>query len=334
MEVTPSGPVDEFTAEEPWATPRGPHLPDALGVIPALAWAFVLLAVGRLAWAIHEAGFGPVPDLSRVLSFVLFAVPAVVAVLLPAAVLARHPDALTGARTVLLGTVMVALVQGLGILAQPLEAIFEQLTPASEELPFLVPAAIVYTFLSNLIGSLGLFAIGMGLGRARRYEDRDGTRATVLVIGIAAVLTAAGSLVSLSQLQLGEIQMTPALGIYLGSGAVLGIVTVVAFAYLAIALVRGARADEEPGWGWALAGLGAGLLLVALLLNTAIELVHVMPEGQTGFSVFAYLISGIYALGWLGLLGGLALGLPALGELGEQEEEEEADDADADSRID
>ena len=335
---TPPDPVDERPDSEPgsdeleidelWPVSRGPHLPDALGVLPGLAWVFILLALARLAWGIQQAYFGLVPDPSLVAQLVLFVIPSIVSVLLPAALLARHRDAFTRARTLLIGTFLLAAVEGLVVLRQLLEPILEQLTPANDNgLAFVSPGVIAYGVLIDVLSALGLVAVGAGFGRARRYWDGDRTRAAVLLIVAGAIAAAAGRIIVFGQQAFSDPEISPSVAAYLSTGLVLGIVGVGAVAYVAIELVRGALAGEAPRLAWRLAALGVGLIVLASALDTVIILWPAEP-GQTGFSPGEYLILASEAIGWLGLLSGLVLGLPALGEAAEVDEVGEPDEPD------
>ena len=62
-------------------------------------------------------------------------VPSVTSILLPAALLARHPDAGWRARTLLVGTIVLAVSQALVILSAPLESFFAALTPSTQDQP-------------------------------------------------------------------------------------------------------------------------------------------------------------------------------------------------------
>lgn len=316
-------PLDDRLAEpgaaEPLTEPRGPHLPDALAGIPRLAWPLILLAAGRLAWAINQADFGPVPELSTVVSYVIGSIPPMVAVLLPVALLTRHPDAASRARTLLVGTVLIAIAEGLRALADPLGPIFEQLTPGSEQVPFLIPMAIGYSTFASLVGTFGIANLALGLAQARWYEDRPGARVTVVGFGIVAVLIAASRIVEVTRLPFDQIPMTPTVIAYIGTTVGLGILAVVAWTYLATTAVRGARAGEEPGSGWPVGALGAGLVVAAYLLGAALSLAAALsrptPDAQPLFTTLGQLTSGVSALGYLFLIGAFAAGLPSFDEI-------------------
>jgi len=99
---------------------RVPGGPLAVGGLHPLAWVFILLALADLVWFIVNAGAAQMSSLSDYAFYGLQILPAVGAVLFPAALLARHPDAATRMPVLLLGTSLFALVQLLLILATPL----------------------------------------------------------------------------------------------------------------------------------------------------------------------------------------------------------------------
>ena len=157
------------TQPRPIDEARGPHLPDVL----TRNWAagvFVLLAIAYVVWYATHLTFAPDASLADFVVYVLQAVPAVTAILLPAAILVRHPDAWGTARTLLFGAILYAVVQGMLILADPLQAFFETLTPASDDLPFLVPSSAIYNALISIVAAFGLGYIAVGLSIARRYD--------------------------------------------------------------------------------------------------------------------------------------------------------------------
>lgn len=324
--------LDAPTVVERSEEPRGPHLPDALAVIPTPAWIFVLLAVARLIWFVREADLGPAPEPSTIASFVAAVIPSVVAVLLPAALLVRHPDARSRARTLLLGTVLFAVVEGLRVLGTPLQPIFEQLTPGSEEVSFLVPLALAYGAVAGLLGAFAVANVGLGLAQARRYEDRPGTRPIGLFLVSIVILVAGARVVSVSQLPFEQIPMTPTVILYLASTVVLGVLSIAAWGYLATTSVRGARAAEEPESGWTIGAIGTCLVIGAFALSAALSFAgsfaRPTPESQPFFTMVGLLNSGIFALGYLGLLAGLLQGMPSLDDLDDELEWDEDDEGD------
>ena len=302
------------------AEARGPHLPDWLEGLPWLAWVFVVLAVGDLAWFVLNAQLASTSTLADLASYALRVVASVSAVLLPAVLLARHPDATTRAPAVVFGTILYALVQGMLILGQPLHGIFEAVTPASEEFPGLVPSAAIYDGLIGVTGALGVLFLAVGLVAARRYEDRSGPL-PAFVVPVAAVLATVVAVAAVARIDLGGIAMSPTLAVYLGSTVVLSVLPVLAWAYLTTVGIRGWRAGEAPVAGWRLVTVAGVLLLLALALVNIGGLLEVQDE--TVFRLYGYAIAGAFALGHLCLLAAFLVGLPAL----------EDDDPDVDDEL-
>jgi hypothetical protein len=308
-----------------WEEARPPHLPDRMTAVPWLAWVFILLAIFDLGWLIDQARFGAGAGLTEIVVFLLGAIPSVVAFLLPAALLARHPDARLHASVLFYGTILLALAQGLRILADPLQSIFEQLTPPADDLQFLVPSAAAYSLLVATLMALGLADIGWGLARARRYEDRRSALVRLLV-PIATLLASLSAVSSVVQVAQGDTTITPTYAVYIGGAVVVGILRIVAWAFLTAAAIRGWTADEDPGIGWRLAALGGGFVLVAIALSTAESLLQIQDASLWIF----YLTGSIFALGHLCLLAGFALGLPALEPLETLDDEPGRDPAPGD----
>jgi len=74
-----------------------------------LALVFFVFALVDLAWWIVNARFDGNPSFVDIATYGLQIVPSVAGVLFPAALLARHPDAVSRARVLLAGTVLFAL---------------------------------------------------------------------------------------------------------------------------------------------------------------------------------------------------------------------------------
>ena len=314
-----------------YAEARGPHLPDRVTSLGAYVWAFLLLAAARLVWFVRESPpVGPL-DPATLVTYGAAVVPSIVIVLLPAALLLRHPDAADRARTLLLGTVLFTIVEAMRVLNPPLQPIFEQLTPGSEETPYLVPLALIYDGAIGLLGSYALANIALGLARARRYEDPPGTRIVTALMVLAVSLVAVGGVVSVSQLPLDEIPRTLTVILYLVSTVLLSVAFAAAWAYLAAVTIRGARAGELPESGWLAAAVGSGLIILAYVVrSTVLFTATPTPDTQALFSALGYALTITVALGYLGLLVGLFLGLPSLDDDEEDLDEDDLDEEDLD----
>ncbi|MEX1170253.1 MAG: hypothetical protein WEE50_08950, partial [Chloroflexota bacterium] len=311
--------------------PRGPHLPDVVTRFGALAWVFLLLGAARLIWFVRESP-PPAPiDPAAIVSYGASLVPSVAVVLLPAALLLRHRDAPARARTLLFGTILFAIVEGLRVLNPPLQPIFEQLTPGSVETPYLVPLALIYNAAIGLLGAFAIANIGLGLARARRYEDSSGTRIVDAAMVVAVSLVAAGAVVAVGQLPLDEIPMTPTVIGYLASTMIIGTLFAASWAYLAAVAIRGTRAGELPESGWTVVAIGGGLVIAAYATRAVLVTFTVTPESQPLFTSLGHALSVTVALGYLGLLLGLFLGLPSLEDVDEGDvDEEDVDEEDVD----
>jgi hypothetical protein len=274
---------------------------------PALI--FVALAVLDLAWYIVDSGVFVNPSPGDLLVHLLRVTPGLAAILLPAALIARQPDVGRRAPTLLVGTILFAAVQGLIIAAGPFQAAFATLTPPPENLPSVVPSEGIYELIVALISAAGLGLFGYGLNQSRRFADRGITGAAVLVPGAAILATAAG-VVGLLQLDLSGVAMTPGVVAYLVSSVVLGVVRVVAWAFLAAVALRGWRAGEQPLAGWWLLVLGTGLVLLALAMLNIRNLIDVTDE--TVDEIYGYIEATAYAAGNLCVLVAVAVGLPAI----------------------
>ena len=324
------GPEPETLTGTPSAA-RGPHLPGVLGRLPWLAWVFILLAIGDIATYVIDLNVPAGFSIADVAIYVLQVIPSVAVILLPAALLARHPDATNRARTLLFGTILYAAVQGMLLLSGPLQGFFEGLTPPSEELPFLVPMAAVYNGLISVVAAFGLTYMAVGLSQARRYEDRRRS-VTILFVPIAAVFGTVVGVLAVAGLDLGDLPMSPTLGVYLGTSVILGVIRIVAWAYLATAATRGWLAHEDPAKGWGLGSVGAGLVVFALALVNLNGLLAI--QDATLVTVYRYLIIIAYALGHVGLLAAFALGLPALDWPDDEFDDDEFDDDESDDESD
>lgn len=286
---------------------RVPGGPLAFGGLHPLAWFFILLALADLVWFIVNADTTALTSPGDFAFYALQILPAVAAILFPAALLARHPDAVQRAPVLLLGTVLFALVQILLILATPLAPYFEAASPVTADVPF-VAMAEVYNALTLAVAALGLGFIARGLSLARFYEDRTGRWIDWLVPLATAFATVFG-IVGATRLELGD-PLPTVMTVYIGSSVLLGIVRVATWSYLLASTLRGLVAGEEPRDGWRLAALAGGIVLFALVLVNIVGLVSV-PEPWV-LDVYQWTVVLAYALGHLFLLVAFTIGLPSL----------------------
>jgi hypothetical protein len=320
---------DDLRLRDPGAgstEPRGPHVPDALAAVPFGAWVFGLLALARLIWFVRETELGPSPGPDVLLAYASGIVPAVVAVLLPAVLLLRHPDAWTTARTLLLGTVLLAVVEGMRVLSPALQPVFEQVTPGSDETPYLVPLSLFYSFVQGLLATFAVANIGLGLAQSRRYLDRSGTIVILFIGGAVAVVAAAARVITISRLPFDEIPMTPTVAVYLASAIVIGVLSIAAWGYLAASSARGVRAGEDPQTGWIFAAVGAWSILAAFVVGAVANLAEPTPATQGLFTTLGQGISVAHTLGYLGLLVAFLLGMPSVEPLAVEPDDGDPDE--------
>ncbi len=305
-EGAPPEPTDDTPA------PRGPHLPDAIRALPGPAWIFVVLALARLIWGLREAGFESGIDPWRVGQVLLFETPSVVSVLLAAVLLVRHRDAPSRMRLLLVGMVLLAVVEGLRVLGTPLQPVFEWLTPGDTAVTFLVPSALVYQVGINLLNAFAVAVMAAGLTRARRLHDRSATWPVDAVLAGLVVVVAITGVVSVSRLPAEQLPMTGTVVAYIVSTVVLNALSAAAFGYLAAATTAGTRASEDPRLAWRLGALGSWLVIGSLAALGVAGLVQTAPDTLALVDDVVLAIEAAFSLGFIGLLAGFALGLPAL----------------------
>ena len=315
---------------------RGPHLPDTVTRLGFPFWFFLLLAFARLVWLVRDSPPGNPTDPGQLISYVASIIPSVAVVLFPAALFLRHPDATVRARTLVFGLLLFVIVEGMRVLSPPLQPIFEQLTPGSEETPFLVPLALVYNAAIGILGSFAVANIGLGLATARRYEDAPGVQVLQMALVMAVSVVAVGGVLSVSQLPLDEIPMTPTVVLYLASTVILSVLFATAWAYVAAVTIRGARAGELPEHAWTTMAVGSGLIIAAYAIRSILFIFRPGPDTQPLLiALNAWLSIGV-AAGYLGLLLGLFLGLPSLSgdEPDDESDSDVVDDEETDLRLD
>ena len=288
-----------------------------------LAWLFVAFALGDLIYYIVTARFDPNPTLGAYATYALQVIPSVASVLLPAALLFRHPDAPARARTLLVGTILFALAQGLQIIANPLEVFFEAASPASQDLPTVVPMAELYNGFISVVLAVALLSIGAGLAQARRHDDRSGFL-TLLFVPFMTVLGTVLNVLATATSGIEGLSLSIDLVLFVGSAVLLPVVRIIVWSYLLTSLVRGSLSRERPRNGWLLATLGAALVVVGLLLFNFNAVLPALTG--TAATIYAYGTVVAYAVGHISLVGAFLVGLPAL--------EDEAEDAEFAERFD
>jgi len=301
---TPTDEADDLTSAEdtPPAEPRGPHAPDRWPVL-----VFIGLAI-LAAWATYPNP--PSWTVESFLAFVLDLMPTVCPVLLPAALLLRHPDAPRVARPLFFGTLLLAAVPFFKLAGPPLEVFFNGLTPPPADLDWFVPSSILYGYFHSLLSLFGVLYLAVGLSRARHWAYRPSARAAGSVVLALGVLTSLATIYSFTQADLSGVELTPPLWAYLIGSIVLGVLTILTWTYLAVTVVRCSLSGEEPGLGWSSAALGTTLIVVTFAIGAWANLVQTPNEAISNL-VF-WLSNATYSFGFLLLLIGFLLGMPSL----------------------
>ena len=274
-----------------------------------LAWVFVVLAIGFVGWYLRFQSLPAGASTANDVVLFLQLVPSVCAILVPAALLARHPDAPTRAGTLLVGSVLFALVQGMIVLANSLQATFVDITPPDQDLLGVVPLQAVYNGLVSVVLAFALGFMAFGLVEARRYEDRVPIWLTGWFVPAAAVF---GGLIGVIDAQnlYAEAPIAPSLVVYIAATIILGALRLIVWAYLVAITARGAVAGEEPHGGWILATIGAATVTVALVL---VNLNNVLDfPSEDAATLFGYVTVVGYAVGNVVLLAAFASGLPLI----------------------
>ncbi len=281
---------------------RGPRLSDRWPVLVFIGLAIVA------AWASYPSPPEWMPE--SLVAFILDLLPTVCAVLLPGALLLRHPDAPRVARPLFFGTLLFAAVPFLRLAEPQLEGFFTTLTPPPAAQEWFVPSSILYGFFHGLVGLFGVLYVALGLSQARHWAYRGSARVAgfaVLSVGIVAALATA---YSFTQTDLSNLEMTPPLWAYLIGSIVLSIVTILAWSYLAMSLVRSALSGEEPGPGWLAGALGVSLIVMTFAIGAWANLVRSTNETLT--TVVFWVTNTSYSIGFLLLLVAFLLGMPSL----------------------
>ncbi|HEX7950679.1 MAG TPA: hypothetical protein VF494_10050 [Candidatus Limnocylindrales bacterium] len=306
---------------------------DTLRRLPWAASLFAVLALARLGWGLREAALsGFAIDPWRIGQVVLLEVPSVVAVLLPGALLARHRDAPSRMRMLFVGTLLLAVVEALRILGSPLEPLFESLTPGDEAATFVVPSALAYQVAIGVLNSAGVAAIAAGLMRARWFDDRSATWPVDAVLATLVVLVGATGIMSLSRLPAEQLPMTVTIVAYIVSTVVLNVMTAAAFGYLAATTTAGARAGENPRFGWRLGAIGSWLVVGSLAALGVAGLAEPGPDSAGLANDVVLAIEAVFSIGFIALLAAFALGVPSLDPI-EVQAEAVDDDAGAPDAI-
>jgi hypothetical protein len=254
------------------------------------------------AWGERAPSFASNP-LGWLWTWLLPLLPSVAIPLIGAAILIRHPQAHRTVPFLLFGAVLLAVQVAGAQLIQPIAGLLAE--RSIPETVLINALAIVLTITS----AFGWTYLARGLVRARRHERAGWTGALIMsAVVLAALPTAAmgGMLAGLD----GPI---PGGSLVTGMAitfVVVGFLEKLAIGYVAVTASRGWWAREALRRGWALAAIGAWLLLAAFLVNMAYPLIDQRAVGAENSRWIFRSISILYSAGCIALLCAFASGLP------------------------
>ena len=312
-------PVGRTIDGVPWEEQRGPHLPDRLtslpGRLPAVSWAFVILAVanGVALAADRRLVYPPDPALDSgifvrtIVATISGLVPPVANVLFGAAVFACRPSAWSTLRSVAIGVVLLAAGQTMQTAGMWIRGLFDDPSGA---------AMTAYSLLVAALLAMGFIWVARGLRVARLRSDRGGSprrgRATVVVLVLLVAWTVAVGLLALARY--GSEQPD----VNLWYNAVLlaaSWLTLASVGYLAIVVSAGAAAGERPAGAWRLATTGAWSIVAASTISSSVSnLAYLMVTPSADVSILTWIglaTSILAAVGSLVLLAAFARRLPS-----------------------
>ncbi len=293
-----------------WEEPRGPHLPDALVRVPAPVWPLLLVTALTLWIHVERARAPGILTPTDLLFAALAAVAPVVASLIGVALFLRHPDAWSRWPMLVVGVLLLAAGQALELVAPVVRPWLEGLAPGDSDQLLPGPLSFALSTLPTLVEAFALLYLAHGLARAaigiEPWRDR-GVIALTLGVGLVPPI------VSVATVFVGWDDFStplPYLAVSLAAQTFLWL----AAPWLAVVLIVGARAGERPVAGWWAPAVGMGLRMVATAVIAIMSLVQLAGgaiEPVPWSMALGNALSLAIVLGWILLLVGFALGLPA-----------------------
>lgn len=303
----------------PWEDSRGPHLPDPLtrgaARIPRSSWVWIAMAAFVGVWHVLRWGYDP-SDPRRILVTLFGIVPVVAPFLFGAALFGRHRDAWSRHRTVAIAVVLLSLS---GVVAM-IPALAWSVTLSVDPEADFVSLLTVWQFgglTSGTIALFGVVALTRGLIGARLHQGvRRLTVAIVLVWAGAIVLTVGSAYVNIALLwpsPLGEADGTTQ--VFVVTSSVVGIATLLAWAYLATVTLSGRAASERPIGAWRFAAIGPLAILASYAVQIGSYSIIALTLGTTNdgnlLSSISLGATGATAMGYLALIAAFVSGLPS-----------------------
>jgi hypothetical protein len=306
-------PVGRTIDGTPWEEPRGPHLPDPLthgaARIPLISWLFITLAVIAAVWRLAHSGVDSGQPIMIVIAL-LGVVTDIAPFLFGAALFARHRQAWSTHRLLVIGIVLLGLAQL--VAAIPTLAGGLIVEPDVDMTVVLVLSGLTPAVLTLL----GLWALARGLADARTAGAAPLPRAWLVVIWTAAIVMTVGS-GYVSFLYFWSTALAEDLGTlaYVVVSYIVGIGIIWTWAYLAAVTLGGRLAGDRPIGAWRFAAIGP----LAILAGYAVQLGGYSLIGATlgsvtdlsllwGISLGA---GGATAMGYLALIAAFMSGLPS-----------------------
>jgi heme/copper-type cytochrome/quinol oxidase subunit 3 len=273
--------------------------------VPAPAWFFVVLAAA-CAWLLIGVGrFSPASSSSAYL--VVTVLRTLAWLLLPVALLVRHPNVPRQAPLLTLGVVLLGVGAAIEVIGAFVLLGLWPVAAWPNGTPAVVSVLLAYPTTVQLLNAGGLLGVGIGLARARQSAAGQGSRWTVVIL-VLAILLVLNRVAEVSRTFVGGVSASygglPFVLVSL-AGAVLAIA---AWTYLTIVCLRGVRAHERPLTGWRLA-LASGSLHLAALGSYPILTVFVLPE--LDLSGVLTLTGAFFAIGPVALFLAFVAGVPS-----------------------
>ena len=299
-----SEPTGQRIDGSPWEEARPPHLPDRLTRISPWVFAFTIAALVQV-WsaATPRVATEVTPTIDELAYVGQALIPSIAASLLGGALFLRHPSAWRTMPVLVVGLVLFAVGELLGVVDQPLTRFLADLAPATDPASPITPLGLAWSVLTTLISILAVTLTGVGLSRARRRPAVRAARPMAVGLTIVSVVMV---LLSVSEL-LGTV-IAPSLAFASALGVALGLASNLAWAYLVVVTVTGWAAGESPRSGWVLAG-AAATLFFAIRIVASIPLEPGLAQ-QIGM-ILVTLVGWSVVLAWLLLLAAFGVGLPA-----------------------
>lgn len=315
------GPMDEHGGRTiegtPWEEARGPHLPDPLtrgaARIPRTSWVWIAMAAFVGVWHVLRWGYDPSQP-GAFLIILLGIVPVVAPFLFGAALFGRHRDAWSRHRTV---AIAVALLSLSGVVAMIPALAWSVTLSVDPEADFTTTIWQLGGLTSGTVALVGVVALARGLSGARLHQGvRRPTIGIGLIWAVAIVLAVGSVYVSIGFFwpsPLGDADLwTQAVAVV---SSLVGVATVLAWAYLATVTLSGRAARERPIGAWRFAAIGPLAILASYAVLTGTYSIILLVLGTTNdgnlLSSISLGATGATAMGYLALIAAFVSGLPS-----------------------